>query len=102
MGRKVKILHWLFPKTVVIRENICRFRTVSKIVRTWIDCENSEDPSQDHYAVQAYIMIHRDLIDTQPLMATCEMIAKVFPRISAIEVLEHENRYGCLLYPRWP
>ena len=52
--------------------------------------------------MQAYIMIHRDRIDTQPLMATCEMIAKVFPRISAIEVLEHENRYGCLLYPRWP
>lgn len=90
------------PKPQRLYENILAFRTLTTIIRTWVEREPAGPSDVDDYLViKDYVDGHRSLIDSQPLLATAEMLTEEFPRICAIEVLNGSKTNGVLIYPRW-
>lgn len=93
----------MFQKKERVYENILRFRTASTHIRTWVErAKDGPASHEDHLAINSYITGRRQVIDTQPLMATAEELARQFPRIVAVEVMGVSGNDGVLLYPRWP
>lgn len=86
-----------------VYENILSFRTLTTVIRTWVT-RGKEGPSdqEDYVELSAWVSANRQVIDAQGLMDTAEMMAKEFPRIGAIEVMNGSRTSGVLLYPRWP
>jgi hypothetical protein len=52
--------------------------------------------------MQAWVAANRQRLDMLPGEDIAKEMAKEFPRISAIEVMNGFANEGCLLYPRWP
>lgn len=86
-----------------VYENILRFRTLNTNIRTWVE-RSKEGPSnhEDHAEINSYISTKRQQYDAQPMMDTAEDLARQFPRIVAVEVMNGSSHEGVLLYPRWP
>jgi hypothetical protein len=84
-------------------ENILAFRTLSTVIRTWVERGREGPTDQEDFAeINAYVQANRQVIDSQEPMASAEMLAGQFPRICAVEVMNGSKTNGCLLYPRWP
>lgn len=92
---------WFTSQSVY--ENILKFRTLTTNIRTWVEREKSgPDSSVDFAEMHAYILSRREQIDSQPHMDTAVELAKRFPRICAVEVINGSGTDGVLHYPRWP
>lgn len=88
---------------MTIRENMVAVNTPRFSLRAWIDCgEGDPGFARDHAALQTYCDEHAELLSRMPFDDICDLIAKEFPRASAVEVLDAETRCGVLLYPSWP
>jgi len=88
---------------MTIRENMGAVNTPRFSLRAWIDCgEGDPGFARDHAALQMYCDEHAELLSRMPFDAICDLVAKAFPRTSAVEVLDAETRCGVLLYPNWP
>lgn len=86
-----------------VYENICKFRTLNTVIRTWVEREkDGPDNSVDFLEINEYIAGRRKFIDHQSFMATATELAKRFPRICAVEVMNGAGTDGVLHYPRWP
>lgn len=90
-------------KKQVVWENILKFRTFNHLIRTWVERDQS-GPShgEDMAAMQSWVASNRQRLDMLPSEDIAKEMAKEFPRISAIEVMNGYGTEGCLLYPRWP
>ena len=87
----------------VIWENILKFRTFNHVIWTWVERkEHGPTHSDDMARMQAWVAANRQRLDTLPGEDIAKEMAKEFPRISAIEVMNGYANEGCLLYPRWP
>ena len=93
----------MFQKKERVYENILRFRTLNTHIRTWVE-RSKEGPEHfvDHADINNYIAAKRGQYDSQPMMDTAEDLAREFPRIVAVEVMNGAATDGVLLYPRWP
>jgi hypothetical protein len=92
----------MFNKPQRLYENILAFRTHSTVIRTWVErTEEGPGDQEDFSDINAYIQVNRSVIDDQPMMASAAMVAKQFPRICAIEVMNGAKTNGVLIYPRW-
>jgi hypothetical protein len=91
-----------FTRPKRVYENILTFRTLNTHIRTWVD-RGTFAPTQDddHKVIHAWIQEHRQIIDTQQLLETAEMLTKEFSRICAVEVQNGSKTAGVLIYPRW-
>ena len=78
----------LFQKKERVYENILRFRTLNTHIRTWVE-RRKEGPGHfaDHADINNYVSAKRGQYDAQPLMDTAEDLAREFPRIVAVEVM---------------
>ena len=92
----------MFGKQVVW-ENILKFRTFNHVIRTWVERkEHGPSHGDDMAKMQAWVAANRQRLDMLPGEGIAKEMAKEFPRISAIEVMNGFANEGCLLYPRWP
>jgi hypothetical protein len=90
------------PKPQRLYENILSFRTLSTVIRTWVEREKDGPIDQEDYVtINAYVQANRQVIDTQSMIDTAEMMTKAFPRICAVEVMNGSRTNGVLIYPRW-
>jgi hypothetical protein len=90
------------PKPQRLYENILAFRTLSTVIRTWVEREPSGPIDQEDYVtINAYVQTNRQVIDSQAMIDTAEMLTKAFPRICAVEVMNGSRTNGVLIYPRW-
>lgn len=86
-----------------VYENILKFRTLNTMIRTWVEREkDGPDNSVDFLEINTYVASRRQAIDAQPFMTTALELAKEFPRIVAVEVMNGSGTDGVLHYPRWP
>lgn len=92
-----------FARKQKVYENILAFRTLSTVIRTWVE-RDAQGPSdqEDWSLISDWIGTHRHRIDEQQPMETAEQLCKEFPRIVAVEVLNGAKTNGVLIYPRWP
>lgn len=90
-------------KKQVVWENILKFRTFNHVIRTWVERDKLGPSHGDDMAVmQNWVAANRQRLDMLTGEDIAQEMAKEFPRISAIEVLNGYGTEGCLLYPRWP
>jgi len=90
------------PKPQRLYENILSFRTLSTVIRTWVEREKDGPIDQEDYVIiNVYVQANRQVIDTQSMIDTAEMMTKAFPRICAVEVMNGSKTNGVLIYPRW-
>jgi len=85
-------------------ENICLFRTYHTNIRVWVSRE-AEGPSDidDYEEIRQFIELNRYAIDKmEDRMEACLLIAKQYPRVSAVEVMDGGARCGSLYYSKWP
>lgn len=79
-------------------ENVLRFRSLNTHIRTWVRRSRSGPAhNEDYHAILSFISGKRALIDAQPLMDTAEMLAKEFPRICVVEVVNGSGTDGVIL-----
>jgi len=85
-----------------VYENILVFRTLHTNIRTWVERDKSGPIDQEDYAeINTYVQTNRQVIDSQAMIDTAEMLTKEFPRIVAVEVLNGSRTNGVIIYPRW-
>jgi hypothetical protein len=90
------------PKPQRLYENILAFRTLSTVIRTWVEREKHGPIDQEDYKeINEYIQANRQVIELQAMIDTAEMLTKAFPRICAVEVMNGSKTNGVLIYPRW-
>jgi len=92
----------LFSRPQRLYENILSFRTLSTNIRTWVEREKRGPIDQEDYVdINAYVQANRQVIDSQAMIDTAEMMTKAFPRIVAVEVMNGSRTNGVIIYPRW-
>ena len=90
------------PKPQRLYENILAFRTLHTVIRTWVEREKQGPYDQEDYKdINAYVQANRQVIDSQAMIDTAEMMTKDFPRIVAVEVMNGSRTNGVIIYPRW-
>ena len=92
----------MFSRPQRLYENILSFRTLSTNIRTWVERDKSGPIDQEDYVeINAYVQTNRQVIDSQAMIDTAEMMTKDFPRIVAVEVMNGSRTNGVIIYPRW-
>ena len=92
----------LFSKPQRLYENILSFRTLHTNIRTWVERDKDGPYDQEDYKdINAYVQASRQVIDSQAMIDTAEMLTKDFPRIVAVEVMNGSRTNGVIIYPRW-
>ena len=90
------------PKPQRLYENILTFRTLNTNIRTWVERDKDGPYDQEDYReINAYVQANRQVIDSQAMIDTAEMMTKEFPRIVAVEVMNGSRTNGVIIYPRW-
>jgi hypothetical protein len=90
------------PKPQRLYENILAFRTLHTVIRTWVERDKDGPYDQEDYKdINAYVQSKRQVIDSQAMIDTAEMLTKDFPRIVAVEVMNGSRTNGVIIYPRW-
>jgi hypothetical protein len=91
-----------FSKPQRLYENILAFRTLHTVIRTWVERDKGGPNDQEDYKdINAYVQANRQVIDSQAMIDTAEMLTKEFPRICAVEVMNGSRTNGVIIYPRW-
>jgi hypothetical protein len=92
----------LFARPQRLYENILAFRTLNTNIRTWVERDKDGPYDQEDYKeINAYVQANRQVIDSQAMIDTAEMLTKDFPRIVAVEVQNGSRTNGVIIYPRW-
>jgi hypothetical protein len=92
----------LFSRPQRLYENILTFRTLSTNIRTWVERDKrGPNDQEDFVTINAYVQANRQVIDSQAMIDTAEMLTKDFPRIVAVEVQNGSRTNGVIIYPRW-
>jgi hypothetical protein len=92
----------LFSRPQRLYENILSFRTLHTVIRTWVERDADGPYDQEDYKdINAYVQANRQVIDSQAMIDTAEMLTKDFPRIVAVEVMNGSRTNGVIIYPRW-
>jgi hypothetical protein len=92
----------MFSRPQRLYENILSFRTLHTNIRTWVERDKSGPIDQEDYVeINAYVQTNRQVIDSQAMIDTAEMLTKDFPRIVAVEVMNGSRTNGVIIYPRW-
>ena len=90
------------PRQQRVYKNILSYRTLNTVIRVWVEREQSGPTDQDDYlTINTYVQANRQVIDTQAMIDTAEMMTKDFPRICAVEVMNGSRTNGVIIYPRW-
>jgi hypothetical protein len=92
----------MFSRPQRLYENILSFRTLSTNIRAWVERDkHGPNDQEDYVTINTYVQANRQVIDSQAMIDTAEMLTKDFPRIVAVEVMNGSRTNGVIIYPRW-